>query len=404
MARRRWCRYGVLAFCLAAGTYVLLTGLEKNIDRRDIRLAQVDSGELETTVTASGRVVPAYEEIINSPVTTRVEAVYVQSGDSVRAGTPLLQLDLSAEQTGYEKMLDRLRMSRQELSQLQLASQTQLSELAMQISVKEMQVNRMEIDVVNERRLDSLGSGTGERVRMAETACATAVLELRQLRERLSNERLRCRAAEEVQQLGVSSIEKDIALMETTLRRGQIPAPHDGVLTYVVTEIGSQVAAGEKVAVVSNLSKFKILGEVAEGSSDRVGIGSRVEARIGGAVLSGIVSNITPQAKGGVVSFVVSLDDPGNSRLRSGLRSELSVTYGYKDDVVRMPSGAYFKGPGEYRMFVLEGTDRLVRRTVRVGDSNRDYVEVLSGLSPGDKVVISDMDIYKNKKSLKIKD
>ncbi|MDE6403894.1 MAG: HlyD family efflux transporter periplasmic adaptor subunit, partial [Muribaculaceae bacterium] len=237
----------------------------------------------------------------------------------------------------------------------------------------------------------------------AETALRTAELELEQLRQRLENERLRSQAAEEVQALNVSSIEKDLNVMRSTLQRGRITAQNDGILTFIVNEIGSQISAGQKVAVVSNLSSFKILGEIAEGASERMVVGARVLIRIGNSELNGTVTNITPQSRGGIVEFVVNADDPRNPRLRSGVRAELYISYGFRDAVVRIQAGEYYKGAGEYKMFVMTGDNRLERRKVKLGEGNRQYVEVISGLKPGDRVVISDMTDYENKSSLKIK-
>lgn len=396
-------KWGGATLLVALGVTALIVSLEKGINRRDVRLGAAEQGALETTVNATGRVVPAFEEVINSPVDTRILKVYAQAGDSVEEGAPLLQLDLETAETNYSKLLNERDMRRQELTQLQLNNRTQLSELAMQIEVKQMQVNQLKVEVENERRLDSLGSGTGDRVRQAETAYTTGKLELRQLRERLANEKLRNAAAEKVQSLNVSSFEQDLALMRRTLDQGRIPAPHAGVLTYIANEIGRRITAGEKVAVVSDLSQFKIEGEVAEGSSDRVGVGSEVIVRIGKTELKGTVTNLTPQAKGGVISFTVKLEDPRNPRLRSGLRTELSVSYGYKSSVLRIPNGQYFKGPGEYNLLVKDGDNHLSQRKVRLGDSNRDYVEVLSGLNAGDSVAVSDMEQFNKSKTLKLK-
>ncbi len=401
--RIRWIKRGVIVavavMAVSAGLWMIGT----SVNRRDLFIATVDNGPLEITVPASGRVVPAYEEIVNSPVTTRILRVYAQPGDTVKAGTPLLQLDLEQEETALNKLMDSRVMGQQELEQLRINNHTLLSDLEMQIEVNEMQVNRLAVEVANERRLDSIGSGTGDRVRQAETAYATAVLQLKQLRIKLDNERMRTAAAEQVQQLGMSSVDKDIALKQRTLEQGRIPAPNDGIITYLMSELGSQVNAGERVAVVSDLSRFKISADVPEGNSNKVEIGAEVNVRIGNTVIHGNVTNITPQAKAGVVSFMVRLDDPCNSRLRSGLRTDLYVTYGYKDNVTRLPSGTYFKGPGDYELFVMDGDNRLVKRLVKLGDSNRDYVEVVGGLVAGDRVVVNDMERYRTKKELKIK-
>ncbi|MDE6450631.1 MAG: efflux RND transporter periplasmic adaptor subunit [Muribaculaceae bacterium] len=401
--RIRWIKRGAVVAVAVTAVVVVLSMIGSSVNRRDLFIATVDNGPLEITVPASGRVVPAYEEIINSPVTTRILKVYAQPGDTVKAGTPLLQLDLEQEETALNKLIDSRVMEQQELEQLRINNRTLLSDLEMQIEVNGMQVNRLAVEVANERRLDSIGSGTGDRVRQAETAYATAVLQLKQLRIKLDNERMRTAAAEQVQQLGMSSVDKDIALKQRTLEQGRIPAPNDGIITYLMTELGTQVSAGERVAVVSDLSRFKISADVPEGSSNKVEVGAEVNVRIGNTVIHGNVTNITPQAKSGVVSFMVRLDDPCNSRLRSGLRTDLYVTYGYKDNVTRLPSGTYFKGPGDYELFVMDGDNRLVKRLVKLGDSNRDYVEVVGGLVAGDRVVVNDMERYRTKKELKIK-
>ena len=117
----------------------------------------------------------------------------------------LLQLDLENEELALGKLRDAGTAQQQELRQLELTNRTALSDLEMQIKVSEMEVSRLRIDVDNERRLDSIGSGTGDRVRQAETAYRAAVLALEQLRTRLRNERLSTAAAEHSKQLSVSS-------------------------------------------------------------------------------------------------------------------------------------------------------------------------------------------------------
>ncbi len=403
-AVRRWTLRGAVAAAVVVAVAVAVSLGGKSVKYSDIKMVTADSGNLDIMVPASGRVTAAVEEIIISPVSTRILKAFVQPGDTVTPGTPLLQLDLTDEQTAYDKTLDRHRMGNSQLQQLHLANSTLLSDLAMQIDVKDMQVKALAIDVDNERRLDSLGSGTGDRVRQAQTALRVARLELKQLREKLANERLRAQAAEQAERLSVGTIEKDLAMSRRTLEQGRITAPLSGVLTYLRSDIGAQIAAGERVAVVSDLSTFKIQAEVAEGNSPRVSVGAPVEVRLPGQVLSGTVSNITPQAKGGLVTFAVRLHEPSHPSLRPGISAELYVAYGSKTGVVRLPRGTYFKGPGQYQLFVASPDGKSLQlRRVTLGDSNSKYVEVVSGLSPGEQAVASDMSRYEGIKSLKIK-
>lgn len=394
-----WAAVAVAVVGLALWT---ISSIESTVLASDLRLASVELGSLETTVNAQGRIIPAYEQKINSPISTNVIGIYANAGDTVQAGQALLQLDLQSAETELSKMIDQQQIRNQEAVKQRLNSSTLLAELEMQVSVKEMELNVLKVDVVNEQRLDSLGSGTGDRVRKAQMAYQTAQLELEQLRKRLDNERLLADATGRVDELTLGSYAKDVAEKKRTLDQGRIPAPRDGVLTYIISDLGTNIVAGTCVAVVSDLSHFKVEGEVSESQSNLVSAGSEVTVRVGSDELNGIVTSMEPQASGGVVRFNVALNDQ-NPRLRPGLRVDLYVSYGYKDKVMRLPIPSGFKGRGEYELFVMDGDNHLVRRHVTLGDSNRDYVEVLSGLKVGDCVAVGDMKQFERVNSLKIK-
>jgi HlyD family secretion protein len=70
---------------------------------------------------------------------------------------------------------------------------------------------------------------------------------------------------------------------------------------------------------------------------------------------------------------------------------------------MRIANSAYYTGPGIYSLFVANSNGEIVKRKVKLGEAGFDYVEVLSGLKPGDKVVVSDMNDYKDKNKLKLK-
>ena len=74
-----------------------------------------------------------------------------------------------------------------------------------------------------------------------------------------------------------------------------------------------------------------------------------------------------------------------------------------KDDVLRIANLSYYVGKGEYELFVVNG-NQLLKRKVQLGDSNFEYVEVVSGLQEGEQVIVSDMNAYKDKNKLKIED
>ena len=109
---------------------------------------------IEVSVSASGKVVPAFEEIINSPINSRIVEIYKKGGDSVDVGTPILKLDLLSAETDYKKQLDEEQMKRLQLDQLRIQNRNKLSEMEMQLKVSRMELNRKEVELRNERYLE----------------------------------------------------------------------------------------------------------------------------------------------------------------------------------------------------------------------------------------------------------
>lgn len=393
---------------LATASVIFLTiGIsfifDNSIESSKIQTAIAEKSTLESSVSASGKIVPLYEQTIVSPVATRIMEVYCDEGDSVKAGQSLLRLDLESTKTEMRRLADEVSMRNIELEQTALNNETYLTDLEMKIKTKEMAVTHLKAEVANERRLDSIGSGTGDRIREAELAYSTGLLELEQLRMQLVNEKKAHAAIYKSKQLEESISQRNLIEMERTLEDAKVKAPKSGNVTYLNKTLGTSISAGERLAVISDLSHFKISAEIAEGNATKLSVGSAVKIRFNRNLLDGHISSISPQSQNGMVEFNVMLNNDSDKKLRSGLRTELNVVYDVHDNVIRIPNGQYFQGPGTYSLFVKVTPNKLERRSVTLGDSNFDYVEVKSGINAGEEVVITDMSDYKSKKSLTLK-
>ena len=401
--KKKFIKYGAIGVAAVVCIAVLISFMRSSVNRKDLVFSEVDNGTIEVSVSASGKVVPAFEEIINSPINTRIVEVYRKGGDSVDVGTPILKLDLQSTETEYKKLLDEEQMKRYQLEQLKVNNNTYLSDLSMQVKISAMKLNRMEVELRNERYLDSLGSGTTDKVRQAELNFNTGKLELEQLRQQYANESKVKEADLKVKELEFNIFSKSLAEMKRTLDDAQIRSPRKAILTYINNQVGAQVAEGSQVAIISDLSHFKVEGEIADKYGDRVAAGGRAIVKICNEKQEGTVSSVTPLSKNGVISFIVQLNEDNNKRLRSGLKTDVYVMNAVKEGVLRLANASYYVGRGEYELFVQDSKDEIVKRKVQLGDSNFEYVEVISGLKPGDKVVVSDMSSYKNKNKLKLK-
>ena len=90
-------KYGVIGVAGIVCIALLISFMRSSVNRKDLVFSEVDTGIIEVSVSASGKVVPAFEEIINSPINTRIVEVYRKGGDSVDVGTPILKLDLQSK-------------------------------------------------------------------------------------------------------------------------------------------------------------------------------------------------------------------------------------------------------------------------------------------------------------------
>ena len=399
--RRMWMKWGGTVVVGIAAVIALMQLMQESLRERDIVFSVVDEGSIDVSVSASGKVVPAFEEIINSPINSRILEVYKKGGDSVEVGTPILRLDLLSAETDYKKQLDEVQMNELKLEQLRIQNRSKLSEMEMQLKVSRMELNRKAVELRNEQYLDSLGAGTTDKVRQVELDYNVSKLKLEEDEQKFINEQATADADLKVKELELNIARRTLAETKRTLDDARIKAPRKAILTYVNTEIGAQVAQGEKVAIVSDLSHFKIEGEIADTYGDRIAAGSRAVVKVGKEELAGTVTDVTPLSKNGVMSFSVRLEQDNHKRLRSGLKTDVYVLTAVKDSVMRIANGSYYVGPGEYELFVRSGNE-LLKRKVQLGDSNYELVEVVGGLKPGDQVVVSDMSNYKNKRKMKL--
>ena len=218
-------RYGGIGVASVIVISVLISFMRTGVKTKDLVFSTVDKGTIEVSVSASGKVVPAFEEIINSPINTRIVEIYKKGGDSVDIGTPILKLDLQSVETDYKKLLDEEQMRSYKLNQLRVNNQTKLNDLAMKIKVSAMQLNRKKVELRNEQYLDSLGSGTTDKVRQAELSYNVAQLEYEQLEQQYDNEKEVLAAEYKVQELDFGQLQ-NVRRHPAALPMVKLPYPH----------------------------------------------------------------------------------------------------------------------------------------------------------------------------------
>jgi HlyD family secretion protein len=387
----------------AIAGFVLLAGLLRSgISRDDVYTSTVDRGTIEVSIPATGKVIPLSEEVMISPVSTKIMEVYKKAGDEVTEGDIIMKLDLATIHAEIEKQDNELKMKLYKLEQNKITSQSELSDLEMQIEIDEMQIKRMEVLLKNERFLDSIGAGTSDKIRQAELDFAVEQLRLKQLRRKYENQKQITESNNKVLELDYSIALKNAMLKNKTMAEAQVRSPRSATLTWVNDQTGAKVLEGSQLAIVSDLAHYKVEAEVSESYGNRVLSGSDVIVKVSGKELRGSIGNVVPSVKNGIINFTVLLDDNQNEALRSGLKVDVYVINAIQENTLRIANRSYYTGAGEYDLWVV-GNGEAVKRRVTLGESSYNYVEVKDGLHEGETVITSDMNRYTDERKLKFR-
>lgn len=402
--KKRLFSFGIIVVSISMIFIIITQFMKDSLSESSLDIGEVDQGSIEITVPASGRLVPLIEEIVISPINSRILEIYKNPGDIVNEGEALLKLDLATVETEYMQKLDEREIMKSKLIQLQVKKDNTISELEMQLQIKEMQLKQFENDLISETYLDSIGATTTDKVRRARLAYAEAKLELQQLIQKVENEKRSSEAELNMQKLELSIFEKTMTENVRLLKDARVLSPRKATLTFINNQIGAQITQGTELAIVADLTRFKIEAEISDGHREKLSVGSKVFVEIGDIELDGTVVNIKPSVTNGVIEFTIVPDGSQETKLRSGLKADIYILYGNKQDVLRIPYRRHFvkDGKGDYNVWVIKG-DKAERRKVILGESSYEYVEVISGLNQGEKIILSDMEEYKNRETIKIK-
>jgi HlyD family secretion protein len=381
----------------------LLRGyIKSSINRSEITVAAVEVGNIENTLNASGEVLPEFEEIITSPINASIKSALADAGNKVKPGQSLLTLDKSATQTDFEKQKFQLETKRAEIAKSKLDLDKSFYDIKSNNDIKQLRISNLADAVENAKRLYKAGGGTREGIEQAELNLKVAQLEKKQLENEIKSKQQTMQIEIREAQIAADIQQNDLNALQRKLDLANVVATRAGVVTYVNKNIGATIHEGETLARIADLGSFKIQGSISDNSADQVHSGLPVIVRINDAQLRGHVSNVSPSVQNSIISFEVQLDDRASKLLRPNMKVDVFLVTAMHSKIIRVANGPAFKGPTIQDIFVLNN-GKAERRTVHIGLTNFDFVEIESGVKPGDVVITSDMSEYKNSKEVTVK-
>jgi HlyD family secretion protein len=383
----------VMLFCgWLAGT--LLGGRSLSVDSGRVAVSSVTVGTFEDFIPTRGRLVPRSTVYLDAVEGGRVEQVLVEDGAMVRAGDPIvrlsntnLQLEVLGREAAVTEQLNFMRTLELQLEQNRLAHKRNLVEIDYQIIRLKRSIDRQrnlaEQELVSQSTLDELQDElTYYRNRRDVT------LESQATDARLQEEQLRQLRSASTQ------LETSLALARRNLEDLNVRAPVDGKLSGFDVEIGESIDRGGRLGQIDDPDAYKLNARIDEFYLGRVDIGQVATAKHNGQELELRVSKIYPQVKDGQFEVDMTFEEQPVG-LRRGQTLQLRLTLGDNSDATLIPNGSFYQETGGNWVFVVAPDEtEAVKRNVRLGRRNTDFIEVLEGLEPGEKVITSPYTSY----------
>jgi HlyD family secretion protein len=401
--QKRWISI-TTATCLFVLLVILIrVALKPTLHRDALKLATVGTGEMLATVSASGNVQPEFEEIRTSPIASSILSIRRNLGDAVNPGDTILMLNTRDTESELANMRDELALRRNNVEKLKLQLEKSLIDLRTEYSIKELQNERMRVELEEEVYLDSIGGSSREKIENARLNLKIAGMELEQIRQTIENRDKSMQTDLTGLNYEISIQQKKVRELEEKLARSTIIADRKGVVTSIINQIGLTVNPGDELVKIANLESYEVTGTISDMYATSIRTGSTVLVHLNNdEEIRGSIVSISPTVTKNTVQFRVRLDERDHPLLRPNLKVELYVVKSFRDAVTRVANGPFYRGAASQPVFVVEGS-RLHRKDVRLGESNIGYVEILEGLSPGEQVVVSDMSDYERYDEIALK-
>jgi multidrug efflux pump subunit AcrA (membrane-fusion protein) len=409
--KRRWPKYaipaiGVIALGVASAISLYsmshLRAQGVVIDRSTIVTDVAIRGVLVRTVSAQGQFKAEFVRVTSATQSGVVNLIMVKPGSVVQPGSIIAQMKNPALDDGVTSAKSQVEVAqanyasaRQQARSAQLTQQTTLADARAQDQLNRLQANAYQ--TLHQKGL--VASVPYQQAQIQARKSANDVdLSRAQLAVGMSDAEAKVAAAQaQVVQATALLAARNAQVAELTVRSATA-----GIVQSVEVDPGSAVAQNTTIAHIADIRSLKVVLQVAEGDVHSVTVGMTVRIDSGNGVLSGSVARIAPVAQNGTVAVDVALPMlPPGARPDANVDGTIQISKVRDALSIARPAGA-LDGTTLNLFKVVDDGRRAVRVSVRLGKGSNERVQVLSGIVPGDVVIVSDMSIYADQAGLRI--
>jgi HlyD family secretion protein len=403
--RRKRIIYAVIAVCALIGITVLLSQLKPaapTMERNLVWLGTVKRGDIDRQVRGLGTLVPEEIRWIAARTQGRVDKIIIRPGAPVEPGTLILELSNPDVVSAAANAKSQLLAAEAQLAnqRVQLESQLLAAEAAAAQTRDTYERASLQAEVDDELLKDGLVSPVQHKLSKVAAETARTRNEIEQKRFAFAKESIKPQLA--VQEAEVERLASLSRLRNEELEALQVRATMAGVLSALPVEVGAQVQPGQNIARVADPTKLKAEVRIAETQAKDITHGQLASIDTRNGVVAGQVSRIDPAVQNGTVTVDVTITDPLPKGARPDLSVDGTILLERLKDVVYVDRPAFGQERSTISIFKLGEGNIATRTQVQLGRSSVNTIEIIAGLQPGDRVILSDMSQHDSAERVKL--
>ena len=404
---RRYAWYIAAAAALAALLVWIVLGTTANtmtVDATDITVSDVTRGKFDDYVRLNGQVLPIQVVQISPEEGGIVREKVVEEGTRVRKGDVILRLSnsnldlqiLNAEAELAEKQ-NLLRNTQVAMQQDRLNNRTEQATLDTDCDRKR-RAYEQNARLYKERLISK------EVYLQSREDYNLALRKQSLISQRLKQDSIYRHVQMAQMEDNLDNMRKNVLLVRDRKNKLEVRSAIDGELGLLDVELGQNIAAGQNIGQINDLSDFKVQAQIDEHYIDRVRPGLSASFSRDGKTYLLRVRKVYPEVRNGTfrTDFVFVGERP--AQMRSGQTFYVELALGKSQQATLIPRGTFFQTTGGNWIFVLDKSGRKAyRRNISIARQNPQYYEVTDGLEPGERVITSGYEAFKDNEVLVIK-
>lgn len=404
---RRYAWYIAAAAALAALLVWIVLGTTAStttVDASDITISDVTRGKFDDYVRLNGQVLPIQVVQISPEEGGIVREKVVEEGTRVRKGDVILRLSnsnldlqiLNAEAELAEKQ-NLLRNTQVAMQQDRLNNRTEQATLDTDCDRKR-RAYEQNARLYKERLISK------EVYLQSREDYNLALRKQSLISQRLKQDSIYRHVQMAQMEDNLDNMRKNVLLVRDRKNKLEVRSAIDGELGLLDVELGQNIAAGQNIGQINDLSDFKVQAQIDEHYIDRVRPGLSASFSRDGKTYRLRVRKVYPEVRNGTfrTDFVFVGERP--AQMRSGQTFYVELALGKSQQATLIPRGTFFQTTGGNWIFVLDKSGRKAyRRNISIARQNPQYYEVTDGLEPGERVITSGYEAFKDNDVLVIK-